>query len=874
MSEDENSTESESGTGSGGNDLVAGGPPTGDVEIPPVNIEDELRESFIGYAMAVIVSRALPDIRDGLKPVHRRVLFAMSELNNTYNRGPVKSARVSGEVMGKYHPHGDSSIYETIVRMAQPWNMRYPLVDGQGNFGSIDGDPAAAPRYTEVRMTRFASDLLADLEMETVEFEDNYDETLKMPSVLPTRVPNLLVNGSTGIAVGMATNIPPHNLREVVDGCLALLENPELSIDALMEHVQGPDFPTAGIINGRAGIVQAYRTGRGRIYVRARAEVQGKDTGKESIIVTEIPYQLTTRKLIERIAELVKEKRIEGITEIRDESDRDGLRIVIELRRGEAGEVVLNNLYAQTQMQSVFGINCQVIIDGQPKQLNLKEMLEAFLRHRREVITRRTVFLLKRARRRGHLLEGQVVALENIDAVVELIRQSQNAAEARTALLDRGWESDTISTLVEKVGPDACRPLDLDDAYGLRDGVYHLSEEQAQSILEMRLHRLTALEKDQLIEEYEGILTEIEDLQTILGSTDRLHAVIRDELNENREKYGDDLRTEILSSQMDLTVEDLITEEDMVVTVSHLGYAKTQPLEVYQAQRRGGRGRMATTVNDEDFVEHLVIANSHETLLCFSNAGKVYWLKVYQIPQGSRGAKGRPLVNMLPLEDGERITAIQPVGDFEEDSFVFMATANGTVKKTPLEQFSRPRPSGLIALQLEEGNTLVDVSMTDGHRDIVLVSSAGKAVRFKESDVRAMSRTARGVRGIRLLTDQKLIALIVPEDGGYMLTAAEFGYGKRTSISEFPVRGRGTQGVIAIQTSERNGSVIGARQVFEGDEIMLISDQGTLVRTSVDEVSVVGRNTQGVRLIALRETEKLVGVERIIETEASAPADQ
>ena len=874
MSEDENSTESESGAGSGGDALVSRGPPAGGFDIPPVNIEDELRESFLGYAMSVIVSRALPDIRDGLKPVHRRVLFAMSELNNTYNRGPVKSARVSGEVMGKYHPHGDSSIYETIVRMAQPWNMRYPLVDGQGNFGSIDGDPAAAPRYTEVRMTRFASDLLADLEMETVEFEDNYDETLTMPSVLPTRVPNLLVNGSTGIAVGMATNIPPHNLREVVDGCLALLENPELPIDALMENVQGPDFPTAGIINGRAGIVQAYRTGRGRIYVRARAEVQGKDTGKESIIVTEIPYQLTTRKLIERIAELVKEKRIDGITEIRDESDRDGLRIVIELRRGEAGEVVLNNLYAQTQMQSVFGINCQAIIDGQPKQVNLKEMLEAFLRHRREVITRRTVFLLKRARRRGHLLEGQVVALENIDAVVELIRQSQNAAEARTALLDRGWESDTISKLVEKVGLDACRPLDLDDAYGLRDGVYNLSEEQAQSILEMRLHRLTALEKDQLIEEYEGILTEIEDLQEILGSTDRLHAVIRDELNEIRENYGDDRRTEILSSQMDLTVEDLITEEDLVVTVSHLGYAKTQPLDVYQAQRRGGRGRMATTVNDEDFVEHLVIANSHETLLCFSNAGKVYWLKVYQIPQGSRGAKGRPLVNMLPLEDGERITAIQPVGNFEEDAFVFMATANGTVKKTPLEQFSRPRPSGLIALQLEEGNTLVDVSMTDGHRDIVLVSSVGKAVRFKESDVRAMSRTARGVRGIRLLADQQLIALIVPEDGGYMLTAAEFGYGKRTSISEFPVRGRGTQGVIAIQTSERNGNVIGARQVFEGDEIMLISDQGTLVRTSVDEVSVVGRNTQGVRLIALRETEKLVGVERIIETEASSLADQ
>ena len=874
MSEDENSTESESGSGSVGDDVVAGGLPPGGAEIPPVNIEDELRESFLGYAMSVIVSRALPDIRDGLKPVHRRVLFAMSELNNTYNRSPVKGARVSGEVMGKYHPHGDLSIYETIVRMAQPWNMRYMLVDGQGNFGSIDGDPAAASRYTEVRMTRFASDLLADLDMETVEFEDNYDETLTMPSVLPTRVPNLLVNGSTGIAVGMATNIPPHNLREVVDGCLELLENPELSVDSLMEHVHGPDFPTAGIINGRAGIVQAYRTGRGRIFLRARAEVVGKDTGKESIIVTEIPYQLTTRKLIERIAELVKEKRIEGITDVRNESDRDGLRIVIELRRGEPGEVVLNNLYAQTQMQTVFGINCQAIVDGRPKQVNLKEMLEAFLRHRREVITRRTVYLLRRARQRGHLLEGQIVALENIDAVVELIRKSQNAAEARAALLSRGWESDTISKLMEKVGQDACRPRGLDEAYGLRGGVYNLSEEQAQSILDMRLHRLTALEKNQLIEEYEGILAEIEDLQQILGSSDRLHAVIREELNETRENYGDDRRTEILSSQLDLTAEDLITEEDMVVTVSHQGYAKTQPLEVYQAQRRGGRGRMATTVNDEDFVEHLVIANSHETLLCFSNAGKVYWLKVYQIPQGSRGAKGRPLVNMLPLEDGERITAIQPVGDFDDDSFVFMATANGTVKKTPLEQFSRPRPSGLIALELEEGNTLVGVSMTDGHRDIVLVSSVGKAVRFKESDVRAMGRTARGVRGIRLLAEQRLISLIVPEDGGYMLTAAEFGYGKRTLLSEFPVRGRGTQGVIAIQTSKRNGDVVGARQVFEGDEIMLISDQGTLVRTSVDEISVVGRNTQGVRLIALRDTEKLVGLERIVETDSSTLTEQ
>ena len=861
-----------SGSGSGGGSDDSGGP--SGREIIPINIEDELKESFLNYAMTVIVSRALPDVRDGLKPVHRRILYAMSELNNTFNRPYMKSARVSGEVMGKYHPHGDAAIYETIVRMAQYFSMRYPLVDGQGNFGSMDGDPAAAPRYTEVRMEQIAGSVLADLDMETVEFGPNYDETLQMPLVLPTRVPNLLVNGSVGIAVGMATNIPPHNLTEVVDGALALIDDPAIDVDGLMEYIKGPDFPTAAIINGRAGIVSAYRTGRGRIYVRARAQVEGQGSGKETIVITEIPYLLNKARLIERIAELVKEKKIEGITELRDESDKDGLRIVIELRRGEPGEVVLNNLYAQTQLQSVFGINCVALVDDRPKLVNLRDMLVAFVSHRREVVTRRTVFLLRRAKRRGHILEGQAVALENIDAVVELIRRSPSPADAREALMGQGWQSETIAQLLARTGRDTCRPEDLSEEFGFRDEVYYLSDEQAQAILAMQLSRLTALEKDKLTEDYEGVVAEIGDLQEILDSEDRLKNVVREELVEVRDKYGDDRRTEIISSQMDLTAEDLITEEDVVVTVSHQGYAKTQPLDDYQAQRRGGRGRSATSVRDEDFVEHLVIANSHDQLLCFSNAGKVYWLKVFQIPQGSRGAKGRPLVNMLPLTGDERITAIQPIRDFADDSFVFMATANGTVKKTPLEQFSRPRPSGLIALELEEGNTLVDVAMTNGHRDIMLVSSSGKAVRFKESDVRAMGRTARGVRGIRLLANQHLIALIVPDEGGYILAASEFGFGKRTPVDDFPIKGRGTQGVIAMQTSDRNGQIVGAAQVTDDDEVILISDQGTLVRTSVDGISVQGRNTQGVRLIAVRDGEKLVGVERVVETDSDDEGDE
>ena len=836
-------------------------------EILPVNIEDELRKSYLDYAMSVIVGRALPDVRDGLKPVHRRVLYTMSELNNTHNRPYMKSARVVGDVMGRYHPHGDSAIYDTVVRMAQDFSMRYLLVDGQGNFGSIDNDPPAAMRYTEVRMARITSEMLADLDKDTVDFVPNYDDTTTMPDVLPTRVPQLLINGSSGIAVGMATNIPPHNLNEVIAAALAVLDNPAVTVDELMEHVTGPDFPTGAIINGRAGIVQAYRTGRGRIYVRARAEVLSDKSGKDTIIVTEIPYQLNKARLIEKIAELVKEKRIEGITELRDESDKDGLRIVIELRRGEPGEVVLNNLYAQTQLQSVFGINCVALVENQPRVLNLKQMLEAFVQHRREVVTRRTIFLLARARRRGHLLEGQAVALANIDAVIELIKASPTSAEAKVALMGRGWASEGVKELLARAGSDACRPDDLGPEFGFQDdNFYYLSEEQVTAILEIRLQRLTALQQEELIEDYEKILAEIAELQDILGSVERLEQVIRDELQEILDTYGDERRTEIISSQQDLTAEDLISEEELVVTISHQGYGKTQPLTTYQAQRRGGRGKAATTVKDEDFVEHLLIANSHDTLLCFSDRGKVYWLRVFQIPQASRGAKGRPLINMLALEGDERITAVLPIKDYNASHFVFMATANGTVKKTPLEQFSRPRPSGLIALELEDDNTLVGVALTDGTSDVLLFASNGKAMRFKESDVRAMGRTARGVRGIRLASKEQLISLIIPKPDGSVLIASENGYGKRTAMDEFPLKGRGGQGVIGIQTSDRNGPVVGAVQVFPGDELMLISNLGTLVRTAADEVSLLGRNTQGVRLIALKGEEQLVGVARIDES--------
>ena len=836
-------------------------------EILPVNIEDELRQSYLDYAMSVIVGRALPDVRDGLKPVHRRVLFTMNELNNTHNRPYVKSARVVGEVMGKYHPHGDLAIYDTLVRMAQDFAMRYCLIDGQGNFGSVDGDPPAAMRYTEARMDRLASELLADLDKETVAFVPNYDDTLRMPEVLPTRAPNLLINGSSGIAVGMATNIPPHNLREVAAGILALMDDPAIGIDALMQHIQGPDFPTAGIINGRAGIVQAYRTGRGRIYVRARAEVsEDAKSGRERILITEIPYQLNKARLIEKIAELVKEKRIEGISELRDESDKDGLRILIELRRGESGEVVLNNLYAQTQLQSVFGINCVALVDGQPRLLDLKQMLQAFVQHRREVVTRRTLYLLRRARQRGHLLEGQAVALASIDAVIQLIKESPSPAEAKTGLMARGWAAQSVQSLLERAGADACRPEGLSADFGLRDGRYWLSEAQAQAILELRLHRLTALEQDKLTDDYQAVLDEIAGLQEILASKARLEEVMREELAELVEAYGDERRTEIVAAQQDLSMEDLIPEEDLVATISHQGYAKTQPLDAYQAQRRGGRGRAAAKVRDEDFVESLLVAHSHDTLLCFSNLGKVYWLRVFQIPQGSRSAKGRPLVNMLPLAKGERVTSLLPIKEYDDRHFVFMATANGTVKKTELSQFSRPRPSGLIALELEEGNTLVGAALTDGHCDALLIASSGKAARFKESDVRAMGRPARGVRGIRLTGGHRVISLIVPAPDGSVLTASANGYGKRTRVDEFPIKGRGAQGVIAMRCNERNGPLVGAIQVFDGDELMLISDLGTLVRTGADQVSLLGRNTQGVRLIALRGEEQLNSIARIAES--------
>ena len=835
-------------------------------EILPVSIEDELKQSYLDYAMSVIVGRALPDVRDGLKPVHRRVLHAMNELSNDWNKGYKKSARVVGDVIGKYHPHGDSAVYDTVVRMAQPFSMRYMLVDGQGNFGSIDGDSAAAMRYTEIRMRKISHALLADLDKETVDFVDNYDGTERIPHVLPTRVPNLLINGSAGIAVGMATNIPPHNLTEVVSGCLALMKDPELTVDELMEYIPGPDFPTAAIINGRAGIIQAYRTGRGRIYVRARAEVIHDDKrGKDIIIIHELPYQLNKARLIERIAELVKEKKIEGITELRDESDKDGLRVVIELRRGEIGDVVLNNLYAQTGLQSVFGINMVALVDGQPRTLNLKQIIEAFIRHRREVVTRRTVYLLRKARERGHLLEGLAIALSNIDPVIALIKSSPSSAEAKEKLLAEAWTPGEVTGMLERAGPEACRPDDLDPHYGLRDGRYYLSPAQAQAILDLRLHRLTGLEHEKLLNEYQEKLREIADYLEILGDPERLKLVIREELEEIVTEFGDERRTEITASQHDLTVEDLITEEDRVVTISHGGYAKTQPLSDYQAQRRGGMGKSATAVKDEDFVEHLLIASTHATILCFSNMGKVYWLKVFQIPLAGRNSRGRPMVNLLPLEEGERVTSILPVNEYTEGHYIFMATASGTVKKTALTHFARQRSVGLRALELDEGDVLVGTAITDGNCDVMLFSSEGKAARFKEGDVRPMGRTARGVRGIRLGEGHQMISLIIPQPDGKVLSVSENGYGKRTEIEEFPSKGRGNKGVIAMSTSKRNGKLVGAVQVFDGDELMLISSQGTMVRTRTDEVSILGRNTQGVRVIRTKEGEMLVGVARIDE---------
>ncbi|HRL93815.1 MAG TPA: DNA gyrase subunit A [Pseudomonas sp.] len=878
-------------------------------EILPVNIEDELKQSYLDYAMSVIVGRALPDARDGLKPVHRRVLFAMSELGNDWNKAYKKSARVVGDVIGKYHPHGDTAVYDTIVRMAQPFSLRYLLVDGQGNFGSVDGDNAAAMRYTEVRMAKLAHELLADLDKETVDWVPNYDGTEMIPAVMPTKIPNLLVNGSSGIAVGMATNIPPHNLGEVIDGCLALIDNPDLTVDELMQYIPGPDFPTAAIINGRAGIIEAYRTGRGRIQIRARAIIEDMDKagGRQQIIITELPYQLNKARLIEKIAELVKEKKLEGISELRDESDKDGMRVVIELRRGEVAEVVLNNLYAQTQLQTVFGINVVALIDGQPRTLNLKDLLEAFVLHRREVVTRRTVFELRKARERGHILEGQAVALSNIDPVIALIKASPTPAEAKESLIATAWESSAVVAMVERAGADSCRPETLDPQYGLREGKYFLSPEQAQAILELRLHRLTGLEHEKLLAEYQEILTQIGELIRILTSATRLMEVIREELEGVKAEFGDKRRTEILDTRLDLTLADLITEEERVVTISHGGYAKSQPLVAYQAQRRGGKGKSATGVKDEDYIEHLLVANSHATLLLFSSKGKVYWLKTYEIPEASRAARGRPLVNLLPLDEGEQITAMLQVdlealrqqaleGDESDDiegviveqeeveelgededgddaegsdeptgAYIFMATAKGTVKKTPLVQFSRPRSSGLIALRLDEGDTLIAAAVTDGAREVMMFSDGGKVIRFKESKVRTMGRTARGVRGMRLPDGQFIISMLIPEAGAQILTASARGYGKRTAMAEFPRRGRGGQGVIAMVSNERNGALVGAVQVLDGEEIMLISDQGTLVRTRVDEVSSLGRNTQGVTLIKLASDETLVGLERVQE---------
>jgi DNA gyrase subunit A len=834
-------------------------------EVLPVNLEDEMQHSYLDYAMSVIVGRALPDVRDGLKPVHRRALFSMHEQNNDWNKPYKKSARIVGDIMGKYHPHGDTAIYDTIVRMAQPFSMRYMLVDGQGNFGSVDGDAPAAMRYTEVRMARIAHTMLDDLDKETVDFSPNYDESEHEPVVLPARFPNLLINGSAGIAVGMATNIPPHNLTETINGCIALIDNPELTIDELMQqYIPGPDFPTAALINGRRGILEAYKTGRGRIYIRARSEVETDEaSNRQRIIITEIPYQVNKARLLEKIAELVKDKRIEGISELRDESDKDGMRIVIELKRGEVAEVLLNNLYQHTQLQSVFGINMVALVEGQPRLLNLKQVLEYFLRHRREVVTRRTLYELRKARDRAHVLEGLAVALANIDEVIALIKAAPSPAEAKKELLARFWKSGTVETMLERAGAEASRPQDLEQGFGLTDQGYRLTETQAQAILELRLHRLTGLEQDKIINEYSEILVKIKELLDILSSPDRLMRVIREELVEINNQYGDERRTEILEDQLDLTMEDLITEEDVVVTLSHAGYAKAQPLDAYQAQRRGGKGKTATATKDEDFVDRLFVASTHDTVLCFSSRGRVYWLKVYQLPQAGRTARGKPIVNLLPLEEGERINALLPIREYSDDQYVFMATSSGTVKKTRLTDFSRPRANGIIAVDLREDDKLVGVSITDGSQDVILFTSAGKAMRFNESAVRPMGRTACGVRGVRLGEGQKVISLIIAEQGRAVLNVTENGFGKRTELDQFPAKGRGGMGVIAIKTSERNGDQVGAVLVEESDEIMLITDSGTLVRTPVADVSVMGRDTQGVRMIRVGEEERLVGIERI-----------
>ncbi len=842
-------------------------------EVLQVNLEDEMRQSYLDYAMSVIVGRALPDVRDGLKPVHRRVLFAMSELNNDWNKPYKKSARVVGDVIGKYHPHGDSAVYDTIVRMAQPFAMRYLMVDGQGNFGSVDGDAPAAMRYTEVRMSRLAHDVLADLDRETVDFGPNYDESEWEPLVMPTRVPTLLVNGSAGIAVGMATNIPPHNIGEVIDATVALIENPELDIDGIMQHLPGPDFPTAGFINGAQGIHEAYHTGRGRIYMRARSHVETDDkNGKDSIIVTELPYQVNKARLLEKIAELVKEKRLDGITELRDESDKDGMRVVIELRRGEVPEVVLNNLYQQTVMQNVFGINMVAIVDGQPKLLNIRQILNAFIGHRREVVTRRTLFDLRKARSRGHILEGLTVALANLDELIELIKSSPTPADAKEKMLAKHWAPGLIESLLGQGGAEISRPEDLQLIYGLQDDGYQLSPVQAQEILNMRLHRITGLEQEKLTKEYEQILNTVRELLGVLSEPERLMEVIRAELEEIRERYSDERRTEILEKRLDLSLEDLITEEDVVVTLSHAGYAKSQTLDRYQAQRRGGRGKSATKVKEEDFIDTLFIANTHDTLLCFTSRGKIHWMKVYELPQASHMSRGKPIVNLLPLDKGERVNAVLPVREYSEDKFVFFATRNGIVKKTPLPAYSNQRANGIWAITLPEDDELVNVEITDGKQDIMLFASSGKCIRFNETDVRSMGRVSRGVIGIRLQKEQSVVSMLVLGEGD-ILTATERGFGKRTNPEEHNPQGRGGQGVIGIQTSERNGALVSAIQVTDEDDIMLISDGGTLVRTRTGEISTLGRNTQGVTLIRLGDEENLVGLARIAKEDEDEDAE-
>lgn len=864
-------------------------------DITPVSIEDELKSSYLDYAMSVIVGRALPDVRDGLKPVHRRVLFSMDQSGNTHNKAYVKSARVVGDVIGKYHPHGDIAVYDTIVRMAQPFSLRYMLVDGQGNFGSIDGDAPAAMRYTEVRMQKITQELLTDLDKETVDFSPNYDGKEMIPDVLPTKIPALLVNGSSGIAVGMATNIPPHNLGEVMDGCLAYIDNEEISIDELMQYIPGPDFPTAAQINGRRGIEEAYRTGRGKVYVRAKAEVVTNDKGREQIIVTEIPYQVNKAKLVEKIGELIREKKIEGISGILDLSNKEGIRLEIDIKRDAVGEVVLNHLYSLTQMQVTFGINMVALDHGQPKLFNLKQIIEAFVKHRREVVTRRTVYELRKARERAHILEGLAIALANIDPVIDLIRASKTAEEAREGLLARSWALGNVAPMLEAAGVDASRPDDLPEECGVRDGQYYLSDAQARAILELRLHRLTGLEHEKIVDEYKEILVEIGELLHILTSAERLREVIREELELVKTNFNDARRTEITAASSDINLEDLIAQEDVVVTLSHEGYVKYQPLTDYEAQRRGGKGKSATKMKEDDFIERLLVANTHDTILCFSSRGRLYWLKVYQLPEASRGSRGRPIVNILPLEENERITAILPVASYDEDKFVVMATAGGIVKKTALTEFSRPRSNGIIAVNLRDEDELIGVDITDGSNEIMLFSSQGRVVRFAEMAVRSMGRLATGVRGIKLaltndisedesavdiedvsddnaeetldLNIDKVVSLVIPKNEGAILTATQNGYGKRTALSEYPTKSRNTKGVISIKVSERNGKVVAATQVEDNDQIMLITDAGTLVRTRVNEVSIVGRNTQGVRLIRTAEDEHVVSLERVAEPE-------